>query len=298
MRHFNSIAIFVEAVKSGSFAAAAFELDISKPTVSKQIAALEAHLGQRLLNRSTRGLTLTPAGQRFYDHCQTIMAELKEAEQELRQGGGNPHGVLRVIAPNCLAWRHLVPDLPTFISRYPELNLKLELSDAPVDLTAAEFDVAVQITDGVPAGMESQHLATCVQILCASPQYVQRNGAPRTPRELAQFPCLAWQTDPGDRWRLDGPQGHEIAHLDCKVRTDSLDALRALLIAGCGVGLIPGALVTDDIVAGRLARVLPDYESTGLELRAVFPKNVATSGRVQAFVDFIRPRLAAMDLGS
>lgn len=291
MRHLTSIVIFARVAEAGSLAAAAQELGVSKPTVSKHLSALEDHLQTRLLQRSTRGVKLTASGRRFFDRCRTVLASLEEAETEAAETSAAPRGPLKVVAPHCIARPLLIPQLPRFLLDFPAIALDLRCLESPVEAEAAEFDLAVQILERVPSGYASLHLARCPQVLCAAPGYLDRAGAPETPEDLRDHACLTWGEEPGAAWRLDGPRGRETLDLAPLARMNSADALRTMALEGCGIALAPGFLVQDDLAAGGLLQVLPGYSENSREIRALFAEGPRLSKKVEVFLDYLRPRI-------
>ncbi len=291
MRHLTSIVVFARVAEAGSLAAAADELGVSKPTVSKHLATLEQHLQARLLRRSTRGVTLTPSGRRFFDRCQKILAALGEAELEAVETTTVPRGPLKVVAPHCVAQRMLIPQLPDFLSDFPGITLDIECTEQPLHAGEGDFDLAVQILDRVPSGYASLHLAKCPEILCAAPAYLNRAEPVETPDDLLRHRCLVWGKGAVAPWTLDGPRGREKLELAPLARMNSADALRAMLLEGLGVGLLPAFLARDDLASGALVRVLPDYSENTREVRALFAEGPQLSRKVEVFLDYLRPRI-------
>ena len=210
MHNLTHLAVFMRVVDTGSFTAAADKLGMSKPTVGKHITTLEQHLGARLLNRTTRSLGLTEIGARFYGHCQNIMAEMATAEAEVLQFSGAPRGPLRIGAPVCFGDRCVAPELPEFPDRYPDIEIDLSLGNHHVDLIKEGYDPAVRVTRNEPAGLVSTYLAPCTHLVCATPEYLERHGRPRTVADLARHNCLMYVSfGSGHSWQLDGPNGPE-----------------------------------------------------------------------------------------
>lgn len=294
MHSLTHIAVFTRVVDSGSFTAAAHQLGMSKPTVSKHISMLEAHLGARLLNRTTRSLGLTEVGANFYGHCRNIMAELEVAEGEVVRSGSAPRGRLRVSAPTCFGDRWVAPALPEFLDMYPDLEIDLALDNGFVDLIRDGFDLAIRITREPPAGLGFRRLAPFLHLVYGAPGYGERFGWPETPRHLAGHNCLI---NPyfaaGDCWQLSGPNGVEAVKVAGRFRADDGGALRSAVLAGCGLALMPSFLVAADVVAGRLCDALPGYRENSFAVYAVYPETDRIAPKVQAFLNYLEPRLGA-----
>ena len=290
----SNIGAFTRVVDMGSFTAAAGQLGVSKATVSKHVTMIEEHLGVRLLDRTTRVLRLTEAGEKFYSHCQHIMAELSAAEIEAMQFG-EPHGKLRVWAPASLGRLHVAPVLREFLERYPNIEIDFTLCDRTVELVEEDFDVAILIARQEYPSLRCKRLAPCAQVVCAAPGYLDRHGTPSAPEELLEHNCITC-ADPSNSgaWQLEGPNGPQSVKVGGSFRTNSGDALRMAVLSELGVALIPMFLVGEDLEAGRLCRVLPQYMHVSHSIYAVFPRHNHVSLNVNVFVEFLELCLAPL----
>ncbi len=282
------VVAFTRVVDSNSFTLAARQLGMSKATVSKHVSMLEEHLGARLLNRTTRSLGLTEAGARFYVHCQKIVAELSSAETELMDSGAAPSGTLRVSAPTCFGTLHLAPLLGNFLQRYPDLEIDMTLADRKIDLIESSHDVAVRIARQAFPGLCSRRLAPSPQVVCAAPAYIARYGRPSAPEDLADHNTLTYAyLTTGDIWTLAGPGGPKTVKVRGRLRADNGSALRRAVLSGFGLALMPTFLVGEDLEAGRLVNLLPDYEDSSYSVYAIHAHDRHVTPKVEAFVDFL-----------
>ena len=289
------VAVFSQVVESHSFTSAADRLGLSKPTISKHIAALEEHLGMRLLSRTTRSLNLTEAGAKFYQHCREIMVELEAAETEVLGLSSVPRGHLRVIAPTWFADCVLVRILGDFLECYSEIEVDLSLSEHPVDLIAGSFDVAILISRAEPSGLGFTTLAPCVRVVCGSPQYCEQYGMPSVPQDLVHHNCLdCADFRTRDCWQVEGPNGCQAVKVSGRFRINSCAAIRTALLSGLGLGLMPIFLVSEDLRANRLRDVLPGYYAKTNFIFAAYPHGMPIAPKVQAFVDYLEEQA---DLG-
>jgi DNA-binding transcriptional LysR family regulator len=208
MEDLQRMAIFARVVEAKSFSAAARHLTLSKSLVSKQVTQLEKSVGARLLNRTTRSLSLTEAGAVFYEHCVRIVAELEEAKLAVGRLHSEPRGLLRISAPVAFGTLHIAPALPTFLAAHPELKIDMVITDRFVDLADEGYDVAVRIAKDPGQNLVARGLAAVRRKMCATPDYFTRHGVPQTPEDLARHNCLTYTFfNPQDPWRLQGPDG-------------------------------------------------------------------------------------------
>ncbi|EKV32632.1 Transcriptional regulator, LysR family [Caenispirillum salinarum AK4] len=282
-------ATFAAVVDCGGFSAAAERLGVSKSAISKQVSRLEERLGARLLNRTTRRLALTEAGQAFHQHALRILAEAEEAELAVSQLHASPRGLLRVSAPMSFGIKHLGPVLCPFLQRYPDLTLEAAYDDRLVDMVAEGFDVAVRIARLADSSMIARKLAPCRRVVVASPDYVERRGMPMHPAELTGHDTLLYTLQAtANIWTLVHADGSRAdVSLSGRLRVNNGDALRSAAVAGLGVIITPTFIVGDDLAAGRLVRVLPDWEAEPIHIYAVYPPGRHLSVKVRAFVDFL-----------
>jgi DNA-binding transcriptional LysR family regulator len=292
MEQLDAMAVFAGVIEAESFSGAARALGLSKSAVSKQVSRLEDRLGLRLLNRTTRRLSLTEAGAAFYQGCQRVVAEAEAAEQAVTHLASAPRGRLRVNAPMSFGVSHISPALPEFLGRYPELAVDLTLNDRIVDLVEEGFDVGLRIGPLADSSLVARRLAPNRSVLSAAPSYLQARGAPRDPGELADHACLLYSyLATGAVWRLTGPQGDRRCKVSGPLRVNNGDAILAAALGGLGVALLPCFICGEDLRAGRLVRVLPDWEaSPDSAVSAVFPAARHLSPKVRAFVDFLAER--------
>lgn len=292
MDRLSGMAVFVRVVEEESFSAAARVLGLSKSAVSKQVAALEDRLGARLLNRTTRRLSLTDAGVAFYDRAQRIVADAEEAEAAVSQLSATPRGVLRVNAPVSFGVQHLGPVLPEFMDAHPDLSVELTLNDRFVDLVEEGFDVAVRIGRLPDSSLIARRLAPLRRVVVASPAYVAAHGAPQQPEDLRDHACLLYAyLLRGDAWALRGPEGRAVeVRVDGRLRANNGDVLRAALLGGMGVAYMPSFLVGNDLAEGRLVRLLPEWQDDSAGIYAVHPHARLVPPKVRAFVDFLAER--------
>lgn len=281
--------VLVAVIDAGSFAAAADALDTSTAAVSRQVAALEKHLGARLLNRTTRRVSLTEAGLGFAERGRSILADLADAETLAGLHSAEPSGLLRVSAPLSLGITHLSRLLPAFRRRYPKLKLDLDLSDRVVDLVNERIDVALRITREPAGTLVARKLAPVSLVVCASPAYLKRHGTPRTPADLAKHQALSfsylWS---GDDWSFEDAQGRvTTVRVNADVHATNGDVLRELAVAGEGILMQPSFIVGKDLASGALVPLLPQWKPPGFNLYAVYLSRQNLPLKVRAFVDYL-----------
>ena len=288
----NGFVLFATVVEAGSFTAAARDLGLTKSAASKALGRLEARLGARLIDRTTRRLSLTEAGETFYDHCRRILAEADAAEEAVGRLQGSPRGRLRINGPMSFGTAHLAPVLPEFMARHPDLTLDVVFNDRRVDLVEEGFDVAVRIGRLTDSSLIARKLCEERHTLCAAPAYWDQHGRPAHPSDLARHKCLSYAyLSTGEQWRFDGPGGPVSVHIRGRVRSNNGEVLIAAAIAGEGVALMPSFATWRHISEGRLEIGLPGFEPPPMGVYAVWPPANQPPAKVRAFVDFLAERL-------
>jgi DNA-binding transcriptional LysR family regulator len=283
--------IFAAVVETKSFSAASRRLGLSKSMVSKRVTQLERSLGVRLLNRTTRAMSLTEAGAIFYEHCARIVGELEEAKLAVGRFHSEPQGLLRISAPVAFGTLHVAPALPGFLALHPALRIDLEIADRFVDLADEGFDVAVRIARDPGQNLVARKLAPVHRRICATPGYFALRGVPETPQDLASHNCLTYTyLNPRDQWRLRGPQGDISFEATGNLRLNDDEALSAAVLGGLGIALLPTFIVGKDLQEGRLRSVLADYVPLERYVYAVYLPNRHLSAKVRAFIDYLLER--------
>lgn len=292
MDKFLEMQAFVAVVDAGSFVKAADALGASKPAISRYVSDLEKRLGVRLLQRTTRRLSLTEEGQVFHARCKELLAGVDEAESEITSGGGEASGLVRLNVPVTFGVRHLAPLWGRFMEAHPKVTLDITLADRVIDLVEEGYDLAVRIATLPSSTLVSRRLATTRMVLCASPQYIRQRGEPVHPRELVDHQVLAysyWSTK--DEWHFDGPDGAVRVKTRPRLHTNSGDTCRAAALSHQGVILQPTFLVGDDLAAGTLVELMPGYQSIELGIYAVYPTRKHVAAKVRALIDFLADAL-------
>lgn len=278
--------LFVAIVDGGSLSAAARTLRMSPAMVSKRLTRLETRLGTRLLHRSTRRMALTAHGEQLVGDLRSIAALIRQAEDRIAGPSDVAAGPLRISAPTSFGRMHLAPHIGTFLNRYPQVELALDLSDAFIDLFGAQVDCAIRITADVPAGLVAHRLATSERVLCAAPGYIDAFGEPAGISELASHRLLAATGQLP--WRLAGPDGNVAVDGPSHVRTNSSEVVRELALSGAGIALRSLWDVNAALASGALQRVLPAYEgSTDIAIFAIHPPMPVLPAALSAFLDFV-----------
>lgn len=292
-RSLSEMAVFAAVVEAGGFTAAARALGLSKSAVSKQVARLEARLGARLLQRTTRRLSLTEAGTVFHDGCQRVLAEAATAEAAVTHLSGSVRGLLRVNAPMSFGTRHLAPLLAAFMVGHPELEVELGLNDRRVDLVEEGYDVGVRIGTLADSSLVARRLAPVRRAICASPAYLERHGRPAAPEDLARHRCLIYSYLESPRvWRFHGPGGARRVGVSGPLESNTGEVLAEAAAAGLGIVRIPSFIACDLLSAGRLVEILTEWpENRTSALHAVYPARRHLAPKVRAFVDFLAARI-------
>jgi DNA-binding transcriptional LysR family regulator len=288
MDRLRALEVFVAVVSQESFTRAANALDTSPANVTRYVNELEAHLGTRLLNRSPRKLSLTESGAAFYERGKSILNEVAEAEA-IASNSLKPRGRLRVNASVSFGVRFLAPLWPKFMDKYPEIDLDVVLNDETVDLVKGGYDMAVRISRAGSEDYVARKLMTSQDVVCASPAYVRRNGQPKAPVDLGKHLCIGYIYAPtAEEWRFTDEAGNShIVKVKIGMQTNSCDTGRAAALAGAGIIWQPLFMVSDDLKAGRLLALLPDYHLPTVNVSAVYPSRRHLSGKVRAMVDFL-----------
>jgi DNA-binding transcriptional LysR family regulator len=289
MDRLRAFEVFATVVAKGAFSRAAEVLGTSPANVTRYVNELEAHLGTRLLNRTSRRLSLTPSGEALYERCRSILEEVAEAEAVASSSSVQPRGRLRVNAPLSFGVRHLAPLWPAFLARYPEVELEIALIDRIVDIVEEGYDLAIRISRAGSASHVGRKLATSRNIVCAAPAYIAAHGTPTAPTDLKSHACIGYAyAATADEWRFTDAEGRAHAvKVEPRVHTNNGDTAQALAVAGQGVTWQPSFLIGDDLRAGRLVRVMPDYAMADIDILAVYPSRRHVSAKVRAMIDFL-----------
>ncbi len=291
MDNLSEMAVFAKVVQQRSFTAAAEALGVSKSAVSKQVGRLEDRLGARLLNRTTRKLSLTEVGEVFYERCARIVEEAQAAADEVGSLAATPRGRLRVNAPMTFGTMHLGPVIAEFLETHREIEVDLVLDDRFIDLVAEGFDVAVRITTLVDSSLIVRRLAPLRIVLCAAPEYLRRHGRPESPEDLHDHNCFGYlYRDSGTDWNLLGEKGPMTIPLGGNLRANNGEVLRDVALAGMGIVSLPSFIVGKDLREGTLVDLLPECVPQTQAIYAVYPHRRHLTPKVRAFVDFLVAR--------
>lgn len=285
------MAIFAEIVAARSFTGAARALGLSKSAVSKQVARLEDRLGARLLDRTTRRLSLTEAGAVFYERCARIVAEAEAAERAVGELVTAPRGLLKITAPMSFGQLHLGPAIADFNRRHPAVRIDLTLDDRMADLVGEGFDVAIRIARLPPSSLVARRLAVNRRIVCGAPAYFAEHGIPRQPQDLRRHNCLNYSyLASGADWQFRGPKGPVAVRVEGSLKANNGDVLRQAALAGIGLILTPTFLVSAELRAGQLVPVLAEFCASDTGIYVLHPHRRHVSPKVRAFVDFLAAR--------
>lgn len=285
MDRFGDLDVFAHVVTARSMSAAGRQLNLSPAVISKRIRRLEERLGVRLIQRTTRQLALTEAGQGFYERVVSILSSIEEAESWVASGAGQARGTLRVSAPTSFGRLHIAPHLKRFLDANPLVTVDLLLSDAFVDVVGEGFDLAIRIADLQDSSLVAKRLAPNHRVLCATPGYLAAYGMPGDINELSRHTLIAHNAD---HWRLDGPEGPVSVRVNGPLRTNSSEVVREALLAGVGIALRSTWDVGPELKSGALQRVLPAYAvGSRVAVYAVYPSRRHLEQKVRAFVDYL-----------
>jgi DNA-binding transcriptional LysR family regulator len=288
MDRLTSLTAFVRVVDTGGFSAAARKLNMSTTMVSNHIQALEERLGARLLNRTTRKVSVTEIGKAYYDRCVQILSDIEQADDIAGALQSVPRGTLRIHSAT-----HMVPFVASVVARllstYPEVKVDLRMGEADVDLIEEGYDIALRMTSPPDSSLIVRSLATWRHVLCCSHDYLEKHGRVQQLEELTEHNCGRHLNYPyGDEWRFFDRKGAPASvRISGSLITNSGEALRRMVIEGAGIGLLAGFLVSDDLDAGRLVRLLPEYRPVEMSMNAVYPHRHHLSAKVRTFIDML-----------
>lgn len=292
MDKYQEMRVFTAVADAGSFVWAADALGISKAAVSRYVSDLEARLGVRLMHRTTRKLSLTGEGEVFLARSREILASIEASELELSTRADTATGSLKVSVPVSFGIRHLAPLWGEFLDRHPRVSLDVQLADRVIDLVEEGFDLAVRIARLPDSSLVSRKLASTRLVLCASPDYLERRGVPRHPRELAQHDVVGYSLfSTGDQWQFTGPEGAVAVKVRPRLWTNNGDTCVAASVRGAGIQLQPTFLVAGELASGQLVEVLPRFRSIELGIYAVYPTRKFVLPKVRALVDHLTRKL-------
>jgi DNA-binding transcriptional LysR family regulator len=289
-----AMAIFARIVETRSITAAAVDLGLSAPTVSKALVRLEQRLGSRLLNRTSRRFALTDAGQMLAERAARLLADAEAAQDALLAQSATPSGLVRLAAPMSFGITELSPILPDFLQQHDQVSIDLHLSDALVDVTGDGFDIALRIGALADSSLLARRLAPVPGVIVAAPAYLDRRGRPAHPADLAEHDCFGYAyLRTRDTWHFTNAAGEQVSvRPSGRLRVNNGDAVLPALIAGLGIAAMPEFIVGPAIAAGHLERILPDWSGSQSSLYLVTPPNGPRPARVQALVDFLVQRLS------
>ena len=291
---FEAWAMFACVVEHRSFSAAATAIGVSKATVSKAIARLEASLGTTLFHRTSRRLSLTDSGAALAERAARILAEAQGAEEQARDAASAPAGLVRIAAPISFGIRFVADAVAEFLVAHPGIEIDLRLSDGRVDIVADGFDIALRIADLPDSSLRARRLAPIRVRTVAAPGYLAAHGTPHHPAELGERACFGYANAIGT-WHFRKSDGQEAAvRPKGPLVTDNGDAMLPALCAGLGIARLPDFLVDDEIAAGRLVEILADWSPTGIALHLMTPPSPLRPARVEAVIAFLAERFRTL----
>ena len=294
MDSLTDIVVFVRVVDDGSFTRAAERLKLSRSVVSKYVTRLEGRLGARLLNRTTRRLSLTEAGRIFYQRSRRGLQDIEEAEAEVSRLQEKPRGVLRINSPMSFGILHIAPALPEFLAQHPEVSVEMNLDDRVVDVIEEGFDVSIRIAEMPDSSLIARRLAPCRHVIVAAPAYLEKHGTPRTPEDLRDHNIISfsYQASAYD-WHFISPDNKQISvPVSGSMQANNSLALREALLRGVGITRTPTFVVGKDVQDGHLLSILGNYRTLEVSIYLVYPQRRHLSPKVRAFVDFMADRIS------
>jgi DNA-binding transcriptional LysR family regulator len=289
--------VFARVIESGSFTAAAISLNSSTGAMSRAVSELEEHLRTRLMTRSTRKLSLTPAGERYLKRCLQILADIDGAEAEASGAHEHASGTLRMFSFASVGQHYILPAIARYRQQYPDVSVELMLSQRMPDLFEGSSDVAIVSAASLPdSEMVSQPLGATFSILCASPEYVRLHGAPQQPRELTDHPCVTLLTPafPANEWTMEGPDGVQTMTISGPVQVNIAESLVVAIREGLGIGMLPLYAAVDGLRDGSLVRVLDQHILQKTNLYALYASRRFVDAKTRTWIDFLRGYLPAM----
>lgn len=293
MDRLEAMEMFVRIVETGSFSTVARQLGTTQPTVSKQLTALEKRLGTRLLQRSTRKLSVTEAGQAFYQRCKHIVDEVRDAEGTLGQMNSTFGGRIHVNASITFGEMFLTPLVLQFQERYPDLSFELTVNDRFIDLLEEGVDVAIRIGRMNDSSLVARRLGSTRRVTVATPAYLEKHGTPRQPMDLGDHNCLLYSyLSTGNEWQFEGPGGEIRVRVSGSLMSNNGHMLLEAVRAGVGIAMGPDWLMHELLASGEIRAILPEYAPKALDISAVYPSNRLLSAKVRAFIDFLQEEFA------
>ena len=291
-----AMTVFVKVVEQGSFARAAERMNMSTSAVSRHVAELEAHLDTRLLNRTTRRISITESGQAFYERTLQLLADLEEAEAAASGNNAKPRGTIRLTCSINFGVPHLAPAISAFQARYPEVLFDVSASDRFVDLVEEGLDLAIRIGDLGNPNLIARKIGQMRLITCASPAYLKRHGTPKRPEDLVTHNCLTYEYSPvKNQWPFLDRQGNDLKiHVKGSVHANNGEMLASLAAEGIGIAHEPDFIADPFLKAGRLVAILARYQPAPYNIYAVYPSRRHLSAKVRAFLDFLVVRFSNM----
>ena len=286
--------MFVRVVETGSFSKAAREFGTTQPTVTKQVAATEARLAARLLNRNTRGVSLTEPGALYYEKCKAIVRDAEEAESIVKLRQSQAQGMLRIGTSTAFGRRVLVPLSLEFMARHPQLRLDLSFEDRYVDLIENGVDLAIRLGKLADSSLGARYLGTNPWAMVAAPGYLKKHGTPKRAQDLSAHVALIYSSVVGDEfWRMHTPKGDPVTvPVSGRFRSNNLSAVLAAARDGLGIALMPRYVASESLASGKVLEVLGDHKLPEQEIHAVFPSPKLVPGKVSGFVAFLQGRFA------
>lgn len=285
MDRLREMEIFIRVIEAGSFSAAARDLGMGQPAVSKTIASLEDRLGVRLLTRSTRKLSATEAGTAFYERALRAIGEANEAEAAAQGSGAGLEGRLRIAAPVTFSRLHLVPKLGAFLDAHPKVQLDLVMDDRVVDLVAENIDVALRLGVLTDSALNARKLAQADRLVVASPAYLARRGVPQTPADLLKHDAIIYgQTSGGQEWVFRRSTWETSVYLKARLKLSAAEGVREAVLADQGFAIASRWMFTPELKSGEVASVLDEWTLPSMDLWVIYPSGRLTSAKARAFI--------------
>lgn len=286
------IKVFVSVVETGSFSAASERLGISRAAASKYVSQLEDHLDGRLLNRTTRRVSVTESGRIYFERCQEMLHILQEADDAVAGLSGTPKGTLRISAPSVFAERHVVPLISEFTKRYAEVKVEIIVSDRYVDLVDEGYDLAIRVMGAEDSDLIARRLARCHHVLIASPEYLKTAPALNVPDDLKHHACMLYTFSAGGLWPMSKNGVDYSAKIDPVLKSNNPEVLLQAAINGVGISIMPTFIASDAIRRGDVQTVLDDYDSLTLDIYVTYASRHHLPAKIKVFVDFLKEKIS------